>query len=620
MRTLGKRFVGRSTRDQALLVGVLIACSVGFVMYFATTTVIEKDSSTRFANHSYNARNAINARIKSYTDVLRGAAAFFSARDQVSRSEFHDYVDSLRLHDNFPAIETINYAQYVLAAQLPTFEREIKAEATVGGFDPSKFRLKPEGKRADYSLMKYVEPGTTWWDTMGLDLLAVPQAGRVIAYSRDTGTLITSGRPIAAISGPNRTGLGMRLPLYRRGAPVHNMEERRRAYIGSVGIAFSVDKLVNGVLEEMPVQHARMKLVDRDNRDASVRTGSGGRVLYDSAGTSIDPTPTLLDPGGKFIVTLPIDFNGRNWEATFSVDKGRIYTNFDRYMPWVSMGGGFVTAALLYALFHTMSTARRNAMELAETMTRDLRESQGRLQRSHENLRRMAAHADKIKEGERKRIAREIHDDLGQNLLALRIEADMLAARTAKRHSHLHGRALATLQQIDATIRSVRQIINDLRPNVLDLGLSAAVEWLVRDFERRTGIMVELHDDHKEGRLLDDDSATALFRVLQESLSNISRHARASIVRVELRNRNGFVFMTVGDNGLGFVPGGRARIGSFGLIGIEERVNLLGGESSVTSALGEGTTVMVSVPINHPSALAARAASTALASHTSAVA
>jgi signal transduction histidine kinase len=599
MRTLGRRFEGKSARGPALLVGGLIACSVGFLMFLATATVIEKDSAQRFENHAYNARNAINARIKSYTDVLRGSAAFFSATDEVTQSEFHDFVATLQVHENFPAIEVINYAQFVRDTQLAAFEREIRAAAAAQGYDPSTYRTRPPGRRPEYALMKYVEPGTTWWDTMGLDLMAVPQAGKVVEYSRDTGTLITSGRPIAAISGPNRTGLGMRLPVYRRGTPLRNKEQRRAAYIGSVGIAFSVDKLVNGVLEAMPVKKARMTLVDKDNRDASIRTGSDGRVLYDSAGTTTDPTPPLLNPGGKFIVTLPIDFNGRNWEATFSVAKESIFTSFDRYMPWASMCGGVVTAALLYALFHTMSTARRNAVELAEAMTRDLRESQAKLQRSHENLRRIAAHADKIKEGERKRIAREIHDDLGQNLLALRIEADMLAARTGERHSRLHARALATLQQIDSTIRSVRQIINDLRPNVLDLGLSAAVEWLLRDFERRTGILVELHDEQKEARLLDDDSATALFRILQESLSNVSRHARASIVRVTLDPQDGWLVMTVQDNGIGFVQGGRARIGSFGLIGIEERINLLGGRSSIKSSPGEGTTVLVSIPLDH---------------------
>jgi signal transduction histidine kinase len=112
---------------------------------------------------------------------------------------------------------------------------------------------------------------------------------------------------------------------------------------------------------------------------------------------------------------------------------------------------------------------------------------------SHQKLRRLADHAYQIKELERKRIAREIHDDLGQNLLALRIETEFLAGRTNRSHGILHKRARATLLQIDTTIKSVRQIINDLRPTVLDLGLSAAVEWQVNQFQRRTGIRCPRH-------------------------------------------------------------------------------------------------------------------------------
>ncbi|UUZ50190.1 histidine kinase [Massilia sp. B-10] len=191
-------------------------------------------------------------------------------------------------------------------------------------------------------------------------------------------------------------------------------------------------------------------------------------------------------------------------------------------------------------------------------MTRELRESQAKLQQSHQNLRRLAAHADQIKEGERKRIAREIHDDLGQNLLALRIEADMLATRTHERHPRLHTRARSTLSQIDATIKSVRQIINDLRPNVLDLGLSAAVEWQIAEFKRRTGIACELIDEPKEV-LLGDHAATAFFRILQESLSNIVRHAHATSVRVELRSNGRLLTMTVSDNGIGLGARNAAR-------------------------------------------------------------
>jgi signal transduction histidine kinase len=228
-------------------------------------------------------------------------------------------------------------------------------------------------------------------------------------------------------------------------------------------------------------------------------------------------------------------------------------------------------------------------------MTCELRESQRKLEVSHQTLRRLADHSYQIKELERKRIAREIHDDLGQNLLALRIDAEMLSARTRGSHHYLHRRAQATLQQIDATIKSVRQIINDLRPTVLDLGLSAAVEWQVNEFQRRTGIKCEIRDDHEEIALT-DHCATAFFRILQESLTNIVRHANATKVVVELRMKGDWLSMAVRDNGCGLPSHERNKSGSFGLVGIEERILILGGTFGVHSQPDGGTSIVVSAP------------------------
>jgi signal transduction histidine kinase len=128
--------------------------------------------------------------------------------------------------------------------------------------------------------------------------------------------------------------------------------------------------------------------------------------------------------------------------------------------------------------------------------------------------------------------------------------------------------------------------------------LSAAVEWQIAEFKRRTGIACELIDEPKEV-VLSDHAATAFFRILQESLSNIVRHAHASSVRVELRSSGRTLTMTVTDNGIGLGARERGKVGSFGLVGIEERISILGGSFSISSTDGEGTTVCVSVPL-HP--------------------
>jgi signal transduction histidine kinase len=601
---------------------MLFSLLTGIVFYLATLTWVESDAREQFAYQSRNAQNTISARIKSYTNVLRAAASLFQTSDRISRQQFHNYVEGLSLARFFPAIEVINYAEYVRDEELEEFVRRNRAEQASPSGQKRFFHVYPPGKRAGYSVLTFIEPGERFAGTLGLDIQAKPTILATMMDSRDSGTLITSGQPIAAISGPNRTGLGMRLPIYQRAMPSETVEQRRAAYIGSVGIAFSVHMLVKGVLDEMPIPHVRMTLIDSGPTfDPSKLSNTVlDRVMYDSAGTDSLPTPPLANKqASHFSETLPVDFNGRLWKATFSTSKQDLYTGFDAYFPWIAMVLGFIGAMLFHALLHTLTSSRQSALNMAREMTRELRESEAELKVSHRNLRRLAAHADQIKEGERKRIAREIHDDLGQNLLALRIEADMLATRTSERQPRLHQRARATLRQIDLTIKSVRQIINDLRPNVLDLGLSAAVEWQIAEFRQRTGIACELIG--ASGDIgLNDHRATAIFRILQESLSNIQRHAAASAVVVDLHLMDGELSMKVRDNGVGLHAGGRNKAGSFGLVGIEERINMLGGSFSIISAPGCGTTICVTVPISeeHASSQAlpaatAQVAATALA-------
>ena len=219
------------------------------------------------------------------------------------------------------------------------------------------------------------------------------------------------------------------------------------------------------------------------------------------------------------------------------------------------------------------------------------------LQESRQLLRQLASHQEKIKEEERKRIAREIHDELGQNLLALRIDASLLHERTLKSHPRLNKKVKMALDHIDTTIKSVRAIINDLRPLVLDLGLQAAIEWQVEQFQRLSGIPCQLAVESAEfDHGLDEYTATALFRILQESLTNILRHSRASAVKVVLSRSGAQLSMVVSDNGVGFVPSTR-RKQSFGLQGIEERLRMLEGSIKIDSTPGRGTRLAVSVPV-----------------------
>ena len=564
--------------------GALLSLGVGAGLYVSTSQAIENDARTRFGHMARNVQATLDGRIKTYVDLLRGTASLFLTTDEVTRDEFHRYVAGLDLPRHFPGVETINFARYFFDAERARFEATMLQNIDGRGRNA---RIRPEGRRAEYTVLTFVEPDTAWVERIGLDIQPKRGGAMLLARSRDTGEVLTSGVPVS--SGSRVMGLAMRLPVYRTVTSSQDVTGRRAAYVGTVGIGFSVSSLAHGVLDNMPKNATRLVISGTSPVKDPGRPGYYGRTVF------FDNRPGAVpDELAEFRSLLSVGLDGREFSVDFTVTKRSLYSTLDSALPWVALLAGTTGTALLYMLFQTLSSSRRRAIGMAEEMTGELRASEAKLQKTNDNLRRLAAHAESIKESERKRIAREIHDDLGQNLLALRIEVDLLASRTGH-HPRLNARTRWMLEQIDAAVKSVRQIINDLRPNVLDLGLTAAVDWQIAEFQRRTGLSCELvahnHDLH-----VSDRCATTLFRILQESLTNVSRHARATKVRVELAVDPESISMTVSDNGIGLASAGGQKPGSFGLVGIEERVRILGGKCLITGSPQSGTTVHVSIP------------------------
>ncbi|MYM24511.1 PAS domain-containing protein [Duganella sp. FT135W] len=247
-------------------------------------------------------------------------------------------------------------------------------------------------------------------------------------------------------------------------------------------------------------------------------------------------------------------------------------------------------------------TAQREAdaaqLRWSQELDARVEERTAELLESREQLRKLAVHLEVVKEEERKRIARDVHDELGQNLLALRIDMSMLSARTSVQHGLLHQRVNAALETVDATIRSVRGIMNELWPPVLDLGLAAALEWQAAEFRKRSGLacMLVLPEEAALGGV-SQDMATVLFRAVQEALSNVRRHAAASRVEIALSASGGRLVLSVADDGVGMEPLSDARRGaddSFGLIGMRQRVTAQGGRLDIASPAGGGCRLTLS--------------------------
>lgn len=687
--------------------------AVSLMLYLLVVRVVDEKTEAQFNYHADNARLSIQTRVRSHVDVLRGAAALFASRNDVSRAEFVAYVRQLDLEKSFPGIDNLNFAQRVTEAGIDDFVAAVRNDTSIAPGGYPSFDIRPAGRRDEYEILTYLEPTSADDAAFGLDLMANPRAADALSVSRDSGQITSSGRLIHMKLPQDHVGLAIRIPLYRSAMPLETVADRRNAYLGSVGAGIDLTLLMAGALDEHTLANMRVRVFDGGTgRQPVSGTVDPERLLFDS-GAGVDPAAH-----DAHVRRVMLNVGPRIWEAEFSAGRHAFASDFDLTLPWIMLIGGIAGSTLLYAIYYSMMTARGRAVELAREMTHDLRNSEASLaeaqhmahlgswtlepntktmhwsaetsrifgmshfrthqkyddflrrvhaddrqvvraglnralageeefnaehrisrldgstrwvhliarlghdgqmpllrgtimdisdrketvealQRSRELLRELTAYQDRVKEEERKRIAREIHDELGQTLLALRIDVSMLEARTARGHPRLNEKVRSALEQIDATVRTIRTIINNLRPAVLDLGLTAAFEWQVAEFRRRTGIGCELRMDERDLEV-DDNLATSLFRILQESLTNVIRHANATYVLVDLYQADAQLVLKITDNGIGIVPTQRKSGNSFGLVGVEERVHALNGEFRIDSAPGRGTTLIIHIPLGQP--------------------
>jgi PAS domain S-box-containing protein len=266
----------------------------------------------------------------------------------------------------------------------------------------------------------------------------------------------------------------------------------------------------------------------------------------------------------------------------------------ESFMTWQNPG-----SAPAHYIFHMVPEFDVDGTVLhVLTIGRDitpLKDAERSLQESRSQLRELAARQHSAREEERKHIARELHDELGQFLTALRMSVSLLRVRFGQDNPALTEHAKGMTQLVDRNIQVVRNVAAWLRPAALDMGIQSALEWLVDEFADHTGISSTLLVDN-DNIVLDEYSETAVFRIVQESLTNVARHADASQVTVTLASHGAYCQVMVQDDGVGFDPGS-VRKKSLGLVGMRERVLMVGGEIEIDSTQGQGTIVVVRVPL-----------------------
>jgi signal transduction histidine kinase len=253
-----------------------------------------------------------------------------------------------------------------------------------------------------------------------------------------------------------------------------------------------------------------------------------------------------------------------------------------------------------YVAVHHDITLRKKLEAQLRIFNRDLsrmvEEKTSEIKKSYDAIRELVSHLQAIREEERLKMAQEIHDELGQQLTIMKMDVSWLDKKIPEQHLEWKEKTQALKNTLDGTIKTVRRLASELRPSVLDdMGLPVAIEWQAREIEKRSGIKISFHCDEKELEL-NDQLKISLFRVVQESLTNVVRYAQAKNVHIRLEVNKNNLTLTIDDDGIGFDPASIALKKTLGILGMKERVVTLGGHLSLVTSPGNGTTIRVTIP------------------------
>lgn len=698
-------------------------------LYGAVESSANRVAQLQFDRVATVANSILENRLHSYSHVLYALRAQFAADKGVDRASFQRFVRSLDIPRRYPGFVSLNFAEYVVLKDKERFENSVRADTSINPNGYPNFAIKPPGERAEYFVLVFLEPMEGYEFAFGLDLSTNPnakdpeQVARAVRVHRDTGDLSASAQPLRVKREKEVIYLAMRLGVYRSDVSTYSVEERRSAYLGSVGAAFDVESVIQSALSSDALKYMRCRLFDLGMKSSreKVMPSPERRLLFDTEASSAGSSAVQqgnFDSGNVFRHTGRVEIADRLWEFEYSAPRDAVMSPLDQWLPTLALVGGLITTFLLFGIVHTLATSRRRAEAMAMDITRDLRESEAglaeaqriarlgnwtldparwtmiwseetyrlfgmralnapvtfaaflqhvhpadramveqairhsvasgedcniehrvvpsarherwvrttvkhgspnrlghvpgiimditehkhadlELKGSHAQLQALSQRLVDVQEGERRRFSAELHDVAGQNLTALSINLDIIKTQLADdKNQTVQARLNDSAGLLRETTAAIENVMAELRPPMLDdYGLLAALQWYAREIKNRFDLHVEVIGDDSMQRL-SPAAEIALFRVAQEALNNVVKHAHASKVEIGIERSPGSCLMSVTDDGTGIAVASNTsrRRPGLGMVTMRERVQAVGGTISIDGASGKGTRVQVQVP------------------------
>ncbi|TMH34102.1 MAG: diguanylate cyclase, partial [Betaproteobacteria bacterium] len=499
-------------RTRLPLIVLAIGAMLSLALSYAAQREIARSAQVRFDSEAATVARKVEDQFNNYTEVLIGLRALFNTSDMVTRSQFHEYVTGLGLQENLPGFRVLNFAPYVPAAQRRTYE------------ESNGFAIAPAGVRTAYYPLTFMEPREGNERVLGKDMGALPTALTALEKARDTGALTSSGKTIRVNGSNSEIGLAMRLPVYRRGMPLDSVEQRRAAYLGSVGAGFSVANMLRGILGDDAAGPLRLRLFDgglmasQHAIAADKARMAADNLLFDSSASLNTPSPA-----DSVERDLAFELGERIWVMNVSADSGHVIGTLDRIVPLLILLCGLAISTLLAGIIYSLTTSRARALAIARAMTTDLRTSERRLGEAQQ-LASLgswildAATGDLSCSNEARRIlgfdASVSAPKLDALLLRVPIderdavEANIAAAARSGERSEFEHRVCAP----DGSERWVHAIVQ-----LTEEDGKTALRGTVRDDTPRKRTALRLTLEHHIARLLvsDDDTDLILSRALE---------------------------------------------------------------------------------------------------------
>jgi diguanylate cyclase (GGDEF)-like protein len=329
---------------------------------------VREDAADRLDLQAEQAKNALAARVQAYTDALYAVRALFQTSAHVTQQDFRRFVATLDLGTRYPALRILNYAAYVSDSERPALVAQIRSDKT-GEPWAQGFTIQPPQPRPSYYVITHLAPFDGNERSFGLDIGAPPFRPDALEHGRDTGKLVSSGRIIRFEDGVDN--LAMRIAVYRSGYPTETLEQRRAAYIGSVGAGFRIAQLMRGVLEPHHLEHLHLVVTDVERSDG--KRPEQRTLIFDNG---VVATPAA---GRVYAASRKIEMGGRHWELDFQAPQSELVSEYDLQLPWVVLAGGVLTSLLLASILFLITSSRHRALVLARRINQDLHVQEGRL-------------------------------------------------------------------------------------------------------------------------------------------------------------------------------------------------------------------------------------------------